>query len=271
MAERDDLGSFLSGFIVGGTIGAVVALLMAPQSGEETRTMIKEKGIELKDKTTASLEDAYARAEEAAADARSRADELAKVAKQRADELKQRITGMSYPEQGSDIIGYDDLNYIELLYYDFDGQVKEGELIVNVRVAQEVTEIFYELYKAQYPFESVVLVDDFGEPGNDSLSMAANNTSGFNYRTVVGSEKLSRHSYGAAIDVSPVLNPYIDGDRIAPENGKPYIDRTQDVPGIIDHDDLCYQLFIAHGWVWGGDWPDSKDYQHFSKDLGYDT
>lgn len=187
------------------------------------------------------------------------------------DELKQRITGMSYPEQGSDIIGYDDLNYIELLYYDFDGQVKEGELIVNVRVAQEVTEIFYELYKAQYPFESVVLVDDFGEPGNDSLSMAANNTSGFNYRTVVGSEKLSRHSYGAAIDVSPVLNPYIDGDRIAPENGKPYIDRTQDVPGIIDHDDLCYQLFIAHGWVWGGDWPDSKDYQHFSKDLGYDT
>lgn len=90
MAERDDLGSFLSGFMVGGAIGAVVALLMAPQSGEETRTMIKEKGIELKDKTTATLEDAYARAEQAAADARARADELAKVAKERADEMKAR-------------------------------------------------------------------------------------------------------------------------------------------------------------------------------------
>ena len=98
------------------------------------------------------------------------------------DALKQRITGMSYPEEGSDEIGYDDLRYIELLHYDFDGDVKQGELIVNARVAQEVTEIFYALYQAKYPLESVVLVDDFGEPGDDNLSMAANNTSGFNYR-----------------------------------------------------------------------------------------
>lgn len=185
------------------------------------------------------------------------------------DSLKQRITGMSYPSEGSDIITYDDLRYIELLYYDFDGNVKEGELIVNEQVAEEVTEIFYELYMAQYPLESVVLVDDFGEPGDDNLSMAANNTSGFNYRYVSGSKKLSRHSYGAAVDVNPMLNPYIDGDRVAPENGKEYVDRSLKLPGMIDHDDLCYKLFIENGWTWGGDWSGDKDYQHFSKDLGY--
>jgi len=185
------------------------------------------------------------------------------------DGIKQRITGMSYPAEGSDEITCDDLRYIELLHYDFDGEVRQGELIVNAQVAQEVTEIFYELYLAQYPLTSVILVDDFGEPGDDNLSMAANNTSAFNYRYVTGTKKLSRHSYGAAIDINPKLNPYIDGDRIVPENGKQYADRSLDEPGMIDHDDLCYKLFTEHGWTWGGDWSGDKDYQHFSKDLGY--
>jgi len=90
MSDNNDFGSFLSGFLVGGLVGAAVALLMAPQSGEETRVLIRDKSLELKDKTVASLEDAYARAEHAAADARVRADELAKLAQQRAEELRQR-------------------------------------------------------------------------------------------------------------------------------------------------------------------------------------
>lgn len=185
------------------------------------------------------------------------------------DSLKYRITGMSYPNEGSDVITYDDLRYIELLHYDFDGNIKKGELIVNALVAKEVTEIFYELFKANYSLESVILVDDFSEPGDDNLSMAANNTSGFNYRYVTGTNKLSRHSYGAAIDINPMLNPYIDGDRVAPENGAEYVDRSLKLQGMIDHDDLCYKLFKEHGWTWGGDWSGDKDYQHFSKDLGY--
>jgi gas vesicle protein len=91
MAERDsDFGSFLSGFLVGGMIGAAVALLLAPQSGEETRTLIRDKGVELKDKTVHTVEEAYARAETAAAEARSRADDLTNLARQRAEELKKR-------------------------------------------------------------------------------------------------------------------------------------------------------------------------------------
>ena len=185
------------------------------------------------------------------------------------DEIIERITGMSYPSEGSDKIDYDDLRYIELLYCDFTGSVKQGELIVNKKVADEVTVIFNELYMAQYPFESVRLVDDYGEPGDDNLSMAANNTSAFNYRFVTGSNKLSLHSYGAAIDINPVQNPYIDGDRVVPEEGRQFLDRSLKLPGMIDHSDLCYQLFTMNGWKWGGDWSGDKDYQHFSKDLGY--
>ncbi len=90
MSDNSDFGSFLSGFLIGGLVGGAVALLLAPQSGEETRTLIKDKSVELKDKTVTSLEEAYARAEQAAADASTRAEELAKVAQARAEELRQQ-------------------------------------------------------------------------------------------------------------------------------------------------------------------------------------
>jgi hypothetical protein len=177
--------------------------------------------------------------------------------------LKTRITGMSYPAAGSDSqISYADLRYVKLLYYDFEGVVHEGELIVHAQLAAEVMAIFYELYQAKYPLSSVRLVDDYGEPGDDNLSMAANNTSAF-----TGSTTLSRHSYGAAVDINPLFNPYLDGDRISPANGAAYADRSLDFAGKIDHDDLCYKLFIAHGWTWGGDWSGDPDYQHFSKKI----
>jgi gas vesicle protein len=83
MSERDEFGAFLIGFVVGGLTGAVVALLMAPQSGEETRALIKDKSIELRDKAAASAEDVIARAEAAAAEARTRAEELAREVKAR--------------------------------------------------------------------------------------------------------------------------------------------------------------------------------------------
>lgn len=184
------------------------------------------------------------------------------------DALRKRITGMSYPANDKNTgISYDDLRYIGLLYIDFSGTEKVGELIVHRKLAKEVTGIFYELYQAGYPLHSVRLVDEYGEPGDDNKSMADNNTSAFNYRRVTGSKTLSRHSYGAAIDINPVYNPYITGNRIAPENAAEYADRSRDFPGKIDHDDLCYRLFTKAGWSWGGDFKGDKDYQHFSKDI----
>jgi len=91
MSERDEFGAFLVGFIVGGLTGAVVALLFAPQSGEETRALIKDKSIELRDKAQVSAEEALARAEQLAADARLRAEELTKEARARATELASEV------------------------------------------------------------------------------------------------------------------------------------------------------------------------------------
>jgi gas vesicle protein len=91
MSERDEFGAFLVGFIVGGLSGAVVALLFAPQSGEETRALIKDKSIELRDRAQMTAEEALARAEQVAAEARTRAEELAKEARARAEELAHEV------------------------------------------------------------------------------------------------------------------------------------------------------------------------------------
>lgn len=81
MADNSgDLGSFLAGFLIGGLIGAGAALLMAPQSGEETRALIGEKSIELRD-----------RAYETATDVQARAGEFASQTAQTYEQQVQRI------------------------------------------------------------------------------------------------------------------------------------------------------------------------------------
>lgn len=91
MSDRDEFGAFLVGFIVGGLTGAVVALLFAPQSGEETRALIKDKSIELRDRAQQTAEEALARAEATAAEARARADELARQLKERGHEVYEDV------------------------------------------------------------------------------------------------------------------------------------------------------------------------------------
>ena len=184
------------------------------------------------------------------------------------DALKVRITGNSYPEDDSEIgIQYADLRYIRILYYDFDGKVRQGEIIMHKSLAEEVMEIFHELYKAKYPLASVKLIDDFN--ADDEASMKANNTSGFNYRVVKGTKKRSLHSYGMALDVNPLLNPYVKGSNVDPDTAETYADRSRDFEGKIDKNDLCYKLFHERGWKWGGDWKTVKDYQHFEKEVAH--
>lgn len=189
------------------------------------------------------------------------------------DELKLRITGISYPKEEGAQISYEELAYVHVLHYDFSGEVREGELVCNQAVAEDMIEIFRELYENQYPIEKIRLVDEYG--GDDDASMEDNNTSCFNYRTVEGTNRLSRHAYGLAIDVNPLYNPYVTKRNgktvISPENGSPYADRGEEFPYKIDEEDLCYRLFTEHGFIWGGSWKNSKDYQHFQKELEGDS
>lgn len=185
--------------------------------------------------------------------------------------VKQRITGISYPEDGC-TVPYDDLRYVGLKYIGFDGQEQSGELICNKAVAQDMVEIFYELYQNDYRLERVRLIDEYN--GDDTASMADNNTSCFNYRVVDGTTSLSKHAYGLAIDVNPYYNPYVvfgknsDGsDYISPPGSEVYADRSQNFAYKIDENDLCYRLFTEHGFTWGGNWNSSKDYQHFQKKI----
>lgn len=187
------------------------------------------------------------------------------------DLVKERITGISYPESGC-TVPYEDLAYVGLLYYDFNGQSQNGELICNKAIAQDMVEIFYELYRNEYQLERVRLIDEYG--GDDTASMADNNTSCFNYRVVDGTTSLSKHAYGLAIDVNPYYNPYVvfnktgNGDTyISPPGSEVYADRSQDFAYKIDENDLCYRLFTEHGFTWGGNWNNTKDYQHFQKTL----
>jgi len=89
--QGSDFGAFVSGFFIGGLVGAAVALLMAPQSGEETRTMIRDKSIELRDQMEATADEARARAEELAQEARERAENLQARGRVILEEQKARL------------------------------------------------------------------------------------------------------------------------------------------------------------------------------------
>ena len=204
------------------------------------------------------------------------------------DAVVARITGISYPVsetiapalslQATNIvsdeeeiaISYEELSYMNVLYYDFNGEVQTGELICNQKIAQDLIEIFYELYQNEYQIEKIRLIDEYG--GDDTASMLDNNTSCFNYRAVDGTSSLSKHAIGCAIDINPFYNPYVVFNKngsgetyISPEGSEIYADRSQNFPYKIDENDLCYKLFKEHGFVWGGDWNSCKDYQHFQK------
>lgn len=178
-------------------------------------------------------------------------------------EVMDYIKGVSYPAEDTDVITPGDFRYVHVLHIGADGNVHGGELIVNKKIAEDITDIFIKLYEAGYRIEKIKLIDEYN--GDDDLSVQDNNTSSFNFRFVAGSKHLSKHSLGMAIDINPLYNPYIVNGKVA-DWGAPYTDRTKDFPYKMTKDDLCVKLFKQHGFKWGGDcWKNTLDYQHFEK------
>lgn len=186
-------------------------------------------------------------------------------------EIQKQMAGISMPEGAS--VTYDDLAYLTIPHINYLGERAEGHLVVDRTLAEEVLDIFDELYQLKFPIEKMELIDHYlpyidGTFDNlDRASMGQNNTSAFYYRVVNGTKTISNHAYGRAIDINPKINPYcIPAEGyVSPANAYPYADRTKNFPGAIRHGDAVYTAFVSRGWEWGGDWEGEKDYQHFQK------
>ena len=154
------------------------------------------------------------------------------------------------------------LQALQVPYRGFDGRSHVGVLVVNRRVARDVTTIFRRLYAAHFPIRRMTPISAFR--GSDNASMAADNTSGFNCRRAVGGSGWSEHAYGLAIDVNPVENPYLLKGRALPPAGRAYLSRARLRPGMAVEGGVLVRAFESVGWKWGGHWSGSPDYQHFS-------
>ena len=179
------------------------------------------------------------------------------------DEIFARIKGKSFKDDCT--LPREDLRYIHVLHKDLEGNTHEGEMICNAYIAYDLIDIFMKLYEAGYPIEKIRLVDEYN--ADDETSMRDNNSSSFNFRFISHTTKISKHGLGLAVDINTLYNPYtkeVNGKRILePATAEEYLDRSKDFPYKIDTEDLCYKLFTAHGFEWGGSWTRAKDYQHF--------
>ncbi len=148
---------------------------------------------------------------------------------------------------------------VKVIYYNFNGEIKTGNLIVNKSVEKEVKQIFDELLKNKFPIEKINDMNIYN--WSDNLSMEDNNTVAFNYRINFNKGELSKHAYGLAIDINPKYNPCFCGKTVKPKNGVYDITKK----GTITKDSFIVKLFKKYNWSWGGTWQKVKDYQHFEK------
>ncbi len=167
-------------------------------------------------------------------------------------------------------VGLDRLRLITFSYWDFNGQQQnDGELVILDAAALRVIQIFRKLHEVKFPIGQAHRIEIY--KGCDETSLEKNNTCAFNYRPIVGGSLISIHSYGLAIDVNPIQNPYlgfkdeasrINGQlRILPAEGRDYLNRTKIRSGMVEP---IVDIFKKNGFsVWGGEWNDPLDWQHF--------
>jgi hypothetical protein len=167
--------------------------------------------------------------------------------------FEQAISGREDEAQRFDIV------LLDVRFWSFAGAQDEGQVLVARELGPEVHDIFEEMLAARFPLQSVIPVVAFS--WSDDASMTANNSSGFNPRLIAGGSRPSHHSTGRAIDINPVLNPYIKGEIVLPPSATYNYQR----PGTLTPDSIPVRAFEARGWTWGGRWQTRLDYHHFEK------
>jgi len=154
----------------------------------------------------------------------------------------------------------DSLSLVDVVYYSFDELRHQGQMLVDKALEDDVYEIFELIEKLKFPVGKVIPIVAYRWEDGDS--MADNNSSGFNFRVIEGTNKLSLHSFGRAVDINPVQNPVIyPAGLIAPEGA---VYRPQN-KGTFTAGNAIVREFIKRGWHWGGNFEQPKDYHHFEK------
>lgn len=176
------------------------------------------------------------------------------------DEVRARMQGRSWRGDDPRCPRWADLAYLRLDHLTFDGAAARGELVVAAALAPRAVELFRRLWQLGFPIRQMRLVDDY--EASDEASMAADNSSAFNFRVISGTSLLSQHALGRAIDINPVENPWRKPDRIVPEAGRAFADRSDLRPGMIVRPGPVVALFDELGWEWGGDWRHAFDDHH---------
>lgn len=197
------------------------------------------------------------------------------------DELHRRATGLSLPDVRVEGVGAGtahplssswrpgcpvgpaDLRAVTFPHHRPDGSIGRGVLIVHRDVVHDVAVLVRAAYGSRFPLTQARPVDDFG--ADDDASMAADNTSAFNCRVVAGTTTWSQHAYGRAVDLNPVRNPDVRGDRVDPPAGAAYLDRDDVRPGMLVEGGAIVDAVDRLGWGWGGRWSSGADHQHVSR------
>ncbi|MEX2654714.1 MAG: M15 family metallopeptidase [Acidimicrobiia bacterium] len=159
-------------------------------------------------------------------------------------------------------VSLDDLSYLIVSHWGFDGDHHTGELIVHADHAESIVGVFSHLHDARFPIEQmrVVRADELDLPPTGD----GNVTTAFVCRPVVGSTSWSMHAYGLAVDINPFHNPYVKDDLVLPELASYYTDRSLARPGMIVEGSVAVGAFDDIGWFWGGRWSTLDDPMHFS-------
>lgn len=150
---------------------------------------------------------------------------------------------------------------LAIIYLSFDGKFHSGQIVVHKELEKDVTDFFKFLLEKNFSLNKAVPIASDKYNFSDELSMADNNSSGFNPRNIAGTERPSNHAFGRAIDINPLQNPFIKNDIVEPV-GAAY------EPGEIGTlTSEIVEFLKSRGWKWGGDYIQIKDYHHFEKPM----
>ena len=175
--------------------------------------------------------------------------------------MQEKMRGVSWIEDCP--VPLEDLRLLRILHWTETDRIQWGELIFHKGVVKDAQKAFAKLYEIKFPIHQI-------EPahlhhGSDDESMVANNTVAFNCRKSEITKNWSEHSYGEAVDINPLWNPWVRGEKVLPEEARAFADRTNLIPGMINDGDQSVEIMKEQGWIWGSQKSGIQSYQNFSR------